>query len=101
MDVGLICRGMIFTWKPRVTNSDKGINEAYKLQAESFQNSTELDSDGWINITWLYFNHIWPKPFLSMGLNYLTRPTLERRATLGHFRSIKPNMIMMINHFAN
>ena len=27
-----------------------------------------------------------------------TRPTLERRATLGHFRSIKPNMI---NHFAN
>ena len=28
----------------------------------------------------------------------ITRPTLERRTTLGHFRSIKPNMI---NHFAN
>ena len=27
-----------------------------------------------------------------------TRPTLERWVTLGHFRSIKPNMI---NHFAN
>ena len=27
-----------------------------------------------------------------------TRPTLERRATLGHLRSIKPNMT---NHFAN
>ena len=30
--------------------------------------------------------------------HFCTRPTLERRATLGHFRSIKPNMI---NHFAN
>ena len=27
-----------------------------------------------------------------------TRPTLERRATLGHLRSIKPNVI---THFAN
>ena len=28
----------------------------------------------------------------------ITRPTLERRATLGHLRSINPNMI---NHFAS
>ena len=37
----------------------------------------------------------WQGQFL---LKIITRPTLERRATLGHLRSIKPNMI---NHFAN
>ena len=31
-------------------------------------------------------------------LSRLTRPTLERRATKGHLRFIKPNMI---NHFGN
>ena len=36
--------------------------------------------------------------FIGIGCWVWTRPTLERRATLGHFRYIKPNMI---NHFAN
>ena len=39
----------------------------------------------------------------SKQIYILTRPTLERRATLGHLRFINPNIIMLItsNHFAN
>ena len=39
-----------------------------------------------------------PKKKQKNNNNKKTRPTLERRKTLGHLRSINPNMI---NHYAN
>ena len=48
----------------------------------------------WGNWNWL--NLSFGCPFFE--LSKITRPTLERQRTLGHLRSINPNMI---NHYAN
>ena len=55
-----------------------------------------LKLDVWLHLIMCERNMISNLCYLS--LHMFTRSTLECRATLGHFRSIKPNMI---NHFAN
>ena len=59
------------------------------------------------NLNYIFPDHLLPLISSDMSVYHLfllwclhgkTRPTLERRKTLGHLRSINPNMI---NHYAN